>query len=229
MSAFRLHVLFAGVDFEDDHVFDALSELQNVDWLESNGSVIALATVEAASALAAADALVADVRNRVPDARPIRIDPDLVSVADIADRVGVTREAVRNWAKGLRRDGGFPAPLGVVGAASKPTYVWGWARVNEWLEANLGLGDGFTYPTPLEEAEINVRLMTPPPSISAPVEWKTTELHAAPDLWFDLERTGVMIDPLRQLERVARHHAHTKTGRWTTFTDDRAALDLAGV
>lgn len=230
MSAFRLHVLFTGIDFDDDQVFAALSRLDHVDWMEVRGSVIAVAAIEASSATAAAERLVADVTATVPGARPLRLDPELVSVADIAARVGVSREAVRHWAKGSRRDAGFPPPVGSIGAASKPTYVWEWAPVNAWLADNLGLGDEFRYPTALEAAEIDVRLMTWAPAAPTRVhgkeEWKPAELVDAPHLWFDERRIGVMIDAQRELERITKAHPHVRHGPWTVCGGEETMLGV---
>jgi hypothetical protein len=68
---------------------------------------------------------------------PIAVDLDLVSVSDIADRVGRSRQNVRQWVTGERRVGGFPAPLGTPGGVR----VWDWGSVNLWLRQFEGLGD----------------------------------------------------------------------------------------
>jgi len=63
----------------------------------------------------------------------VRLDPDLVSVPEIAERCAISREAARLWATGKRR-AGFPAPYATVGTTS----LWFWADVCEWL-ATAGL------------------------------------------------------------------------------------------
>jgi hypothetical protein len=62
----------------------------------------------------------------VPTALPVRVDQDLVSVSDIAHRVGRTRESVRLLADGRRGRGGFPAPSG--SSAGGPGS-WPWSLV----------------------------------------------------------------------------------------------------
>jgi len=52
---------------------------------------------------------------------------ELVSGAEIGRRLGVTREAVRQW----RARPGFPEPLGRVGQA----LVWDWVKVRKWADA----------------------------------------------------------------------------------------------
>lgn len=55
---------------------------------------------------------------------------DLVSGAEIGRRLGVSREAVRKWAKSPER--GFPAPLARVGRA----VVWDWSAVKSWADVH---------------------------------------------------------------------------------------------
>ena len=151
MTKFRLNIVFSGVDLDDEDVFEALSKRSDILWRAQGDSAFATATVEAPSALKAADLVAEVVIERVPSARPIQLDEDLVAIPDVASRVGVTREAVRNWANGTRH-ANFPLPRGVVGDGIK---VWAWADVNSWLRENLSFGDSETFPTAHEAALIN--------------------------------------------------------------------------
>ena len=71
-----------------------------------------------------------DVRRAGADI--VRVEPDpLVSASDIAERAGITRQAVSLYANGERGDG-FPTP--VVGiSGSRP--LWSWSAVAAWLHA----------------------------------------------------------------------------------------------
>lgn len=51
---------------------------------------------------------------------------EIVSGAEIGRRLGVTREAVRQW----RRRPGFPEPVGRVGQA----IAWNWEDVRRWAD-----------------------------------------------------------------------------------------------
>ena len=51
---------------------------------------------------------------------------EIVSGAEIGRRLGVTREAVRQW----RRRPGFPEPVGKVGQA----IAWDWEDVRRWAD-----------------------------------------------------------------------------------------------
>lgn len=151
MPIFRLNIVFLGVNFDDDDVFDALAELSHVTWRSEGRYAFATAVVEARSALDAAGIVIHQVTTLVPSVRPVRLDDDLVSIPDVAGRVGVTREAVRNWANGTRH-ANFPLPRGVVGDGIK---VWAWSDVSVWLRDNLALGDTEDFPSAQDAASIN--------------------------------------------------------------------------
>ena len=57
---------------------------------------------------------------------------DLVNAAQIAERLGRSRESVRLLVQGERGPGGFPPPAHHVG--ERP--LWSWGDVVEWLAAN---------------------------------------------------------------------------------------------
>jgi hypothetical protein len=83
-----------------------------------------------------AEALVSAVRDieKVSGLRVIGVACDnMVTLAGIADRVGVTREAVRLWATGQRGPGGFPPPVIMTPAGEK---VWDWQQVACWLDTH---------------------------------------------------------------------------------------------
>lgn len=73
----------------------------------------------------------------------VGLDFDLVNTTEIADRIGRTRQTVRQYVDGLRGPGRFPAPLGAPGGVR----VWDWGSVNEWLRAFDGSGDPEYHPT----------------------------------------------------------------------------------
>ena len=62
---------------------------------------------------------------------PERIDMDLVNASAIAERVGVSRQAVRHWSEGERAEG-FPSPF----SSSNGQRIWRWSDVFAWLRAN---------------------------------------------------------------------------------------------
>ena len=93
----------------------------------------------------------------VPAAVPLRVDQDLVSVSDIAQRVDRTRESVRLLVEAKRGPGRFPPPIGVVGDG---TRVWPWAVVLEWFDKSLGVDLGENAVPPLTAAVLDVSFAT---------------------------------------------------------------------
>jgi hypothetical protein len=64
------------------------------------------------------------------------LDQDLVTLADIADRIGRSREGVRRYATGERGGGGFPPP---VNPGRDGTVFYRWSEVAPWLRDRIGL------------------------------------------------------------------------------------------
>lgn len=64
------------------------------------------------------------------------LDEDLMTLADVADRIGQSRESVRRYATGERGPGGFPPPVNPV---RDGTVFYRWIEVAPWLRDRLGL------------------------------------------------------------------------------------------
>ncbi len=152
MADFLIELLFEAVDIDDEAVIDALADagVLTVEPI-GHGLVSMSAVIEHDNAVRAAVDFVADVALAVPQAKPIFANRDLVGVTDIAERVGVTREAVRHWSSGKRRAGRFPLPAGSPGGSK----VWEWSAVHAWLRQNLGVWDQLDLPTHAEFAQID--------------------------------------------------------------------------
>ncbi|GAA4680191.1 helix-turn-helix transcriptional regulator [Phytohabitans rumicis] len=90
------------------------------------------------SAPMAADAIASAVRDLDSIGVTARrlLDQDLLTLADIADRIGRSREAVRRYAAGTRGPGGFPAP---VNPAREGTVFYRWSEVAPWLRDHLDI------------------------------------------------------------------------------------------
>jgi len=149
-----------GVVFEDlDHGSLGLvsSVLPDAVVSEAGAVTTVRATVRAPGPAAALSQLVESVTKAVPAAVPLRVDQDLVSVSDIARRVGRTREYVRLLVDGKRGPGGFPAPVGVVGDGIR---VWPWSVVLEWSGKVLGVDLGENGVPPLTAAVLDVGFAT---------------------------------------------------------------------
>jgi predicted DNA-binding transcriptional regulator AlpA len=72
----------------------------------------------------------------VPGLKVIRVEPDdLVTMSEIAERMGRTRESVRLLIRGARGPGGFPPPVSHLKSRSR---FWRWSDVSAWA-SRIGL------------------------------------------------------------------------------------------
>jgi hypothetical protein len=85
---------------------------------EPGGVTTLRAAVRAPGPAAAISKLVERVAKAVPAAVPLWVNQDLVSVSDIAQGIGHTRESVRLLVDGKRGPDSFPLRLGWSAAAS---------------------------------------------------------------------------------------------------------------
>jgi hypothetical protein len=67
----------------------------------------------------------------VGDLRVVRVEPDdIVTMADVAERLGRTRESVRLLIAGERGSGGFPRPISHNRERGR---LWRWSDVADWF------------------------------------------------------------------------------------------------
>lgn len=152
MADFLIELLFEAVNIDDEAVIDALAGAGVLTAEPTGNDLVSMsAVIEHDNAVGAAVDFVDDVVRAVPQAKPICANRDLVGVTDIAERIGVTREAVRHWSSGKRRDGRFPLPAGSPGGSK----VWEWSAVHAWLRQNLGVWDQLDLPTHAEFSQID--------------------------------------------------------------------------
>jgi hypothetical protein len=134
---YKVGIVFGGLSHG---LHDAVSAaLPGAAFREAGGVTTVTAKIIAPGPAAAISRLEEPVRKAAPAAVPLRVDPDLVTVSNIARRVGRSRESVRLLVDGKRGPGGFPAPLGVVGEG---TRVWPWSVALEWFDQALGVDLG---------------------------------------------------------------------------------------
>ncbi len=126
-------LFFSGADVLGDGQFDALYEAGCDDALFGmrDGAQYGAFDREAASFSEALASAIHDVTAAVPGLRVVRIEPDeLVTMAAIAERSGISREYVRLLSNTERGPGGFPAPVACV---DNKTRLWHWPDVAHWL------------------------------------------------------------------------------------------------
>jgi hypothetical protein len=85
-----------------------------------------------APSLAHAIASAARDIEKVPGLRAVGVHCDrMVNLQGIADRVGVSREAVRLWSTGKRGPGGFPKPVMITAGGEQ---IWDWGQAAHWID-----------------------------------------------------------------------------------------------
>lgn len=132
MPVYEVCVSYEDVDIEDlDQVEVLLSELPDLQMSCLDGQTRIAAATEALSAVQAVEDFVSAIHRVAPDAVPGRVQLSLLAVSDIAEIVGLNREAVRLWSIGSRGPGGFPAAIDTVGDRIK---VWAASEVYGWLQ-----------------------------------------------------------------------------------------------
>lgn len=158
-QTYEFSLLVVGADVQSDDALNALAEAGCDDaTVGSSGGVQHLDFDREADSYAEAVAsAIHDVESAVPDAQVVRVLPDeYVTLAEIAQRVGRTRESVRLLSIGERGPGTFPPPAA---RGEERNKLWRWAEVAAWFAA-----------------EVNE-------PIASPVDWDCTRaLNAALDL-----------------------------------------------
>lgn len=133
MTTYNFTLIIEGADLQSPEAQDALYEagcddatfglvdgVQYAEFDREDGSY--------GQALASA---MVDVRKAVSEARVIHVEPDeLVTMAEIAERLGRSRESIRLLIAGKRGPGDFPAPISHIRTR---TRLWRWPDVMRWF------------------------------------------------------------------------------------------------
>ncbi len=97
------------------------------------GVLFADVSREAEDFITAVTSAIKDVERSGVGATVVRVEPDdLVTVADIAQRLGRSSESIRLLIRGARGPGDFPPPITRLGG--RRSRVWRWADVSGWFE-----------------------------------------------------------------------------------------------
>lgn len=126
---YEFSVQVTGLDIKNE---SQLKQLKNdpitIVPFASNGLIMLSVEIAAESPESAFSAFKSFLNEYASDIKIKRVDLDLVSLSQIAERLDVTREAVRLWAIGERRKG-FPEPF----ASAGQSLLWAWSEVFDWL------------------------------------------------------------------------------------------------
>ena len=131
---FTLKYQLADHDSDLDALVERLGAAGCDDALVGVGQLSRLAlefSREADSAEEAVRSALTDVKSAVPSARLIEASPDLVGLTDVADIVGVSRQAMRKLM--IAHRGAFPMPV----HEGSPS-IWHLVEVLDWLKVRGG-------------------------------------------------------------------------------------------
>jgi hypothetical protein len=150
-ESYEFTLLVTGPDIQTDDALNALAEAGCDDaTVGSAGGVQHLDfDRESTSYVTAVLSAIASVEEAVPGARVVRVLPDeYVTLAEIAQRTGRTRESVRLLANGERGPGSFPP---AAARADERNKLWRWSEAASWLANELG-ESGLERPPPAQRA-----------------------------------------------------------------------------
>jgi predicted DNA-binding transcriptional regulator AlpA len=136
MATFEFDLVISGLDLDvhEAAIQEFETRIADMTFAERDGSVLVAVEGAAGSLADAIRSAVADVET-IPGVRVERILPDgAVSQAEVAQRIGRSRQSVSQLIQGQRGPGSFPPPAFGHGR----TAVWRWSEVSAWL-ADAGI------------------------------------------------------------------------------------------
>lgn len=135
MQTHEFELEVEGLDVDDDEQLDALYRRAGDATASTDGRSWSIGfDRDAEDLLTAITTAIADVEAG-GDIRVQRVRPDeYVWAAEIAERLGRTRQSIDLLVRGRRGSGGFPSP--VAGSSRHP--LWRWDEVLRWFDAHEG-------------------------------------------------------------------------------------------
>lgn len=133
MTTYNFTLVLEGADLQSPEAQDALYEAGCDDATFGVVDEVHYAEFhrEAGSYGQALTSAMVDVREAVPAVKVVHVEPDeLVTMAEIAERLGRSRESIRLLIAGERGSGDFPAPASHIRTR---TRLWRWPDVLRWF------------------------------------------------------------------------------------------------
>jgi hypothetical protein len=130
MSTYNVALVVERLDLTDETLDRLFEVLPDAVPASMGGLVTVTSPLDGPNAESAVFALADAITEAFPEAVVVRVDQDLVSIPDIAERTERSRESIRLLVEGKRGPGGFPSPVGIVGDGIR---VWPWASVLDWF------------------------------------------------------------------------------------------------
>jgi len=139
---------FQVAEIPDSLADELLDRFDCVIGVDHGGQEYVTITAGGADCLSAAKAMTTQLQSLGMIVQ--RLEEDLANRNEIAERLGVTRQAVSNWVRG-QRGSDFPAPTNDVAGG-----VWLWGDVARWAETHGSYDtNGMNYPSRTDYDRIN--------------------------------------------------------------------------
>ncbi len=132
MPSFNFTLIIEGADLQTDEAQDALFQAgcDDATFGMVDGVQFAEFDREAGSYGQALTSAMATIQRTIPGARVVQVLDDLVTLSDIAERLGRSRESVRLLVAGRRGPGSFPPPVSFLRTRNR---LWRWTDVLRWF------------------------------------------------------------------------------------------------
>jgi len=199
----KIPLRLRGLDLRDADAYSRIDpDLAELSWEANGGVSLAVVYTDDQFPVAIATEWARRVAKLMPGVDVAEVHDELVSISDIAARVGVAAEAARLWAAGRRRAAlqPFPAPRQVVGSGSggKSMSLYAWREVVSWIRAVVGIDpdDGIDYLNDAQYADLNADLA----ATASAATWHPIEVRTAHIT------TGVYRAPSASTGAVGRLH-----------------------
>lgn len=163
----KIPLRLQGIDLRDAEAYERIPpELGELFWMANGAMSLAVVLSDDREAVAATEAadFARHIAKQMSNVLVAEVYDELVSVSDVATRVGVAPEAVRLWAARKRRASlrPFPTPRQVVGTGSggKTMSLYAWREVLSWIREILCTDpeEGIEYLSDTQLADLNARL-----------------------------------------------------------------------
>ncbi len=138
MPTFEFTLIVEGPDLQHDDALTALHQAGCDDAMVGRVEGVQYLDFDrkAESFVDAVQSAISAIEKAVPGAQVVHLEPDdLVTMAEIAQRTGRSRESVRLLAAGDRGPGGFPPPATHFRTRHR---LWRWPAVATWFSVVLG-------------------------------------------------------------------------------------------
>lgn len=143
-----------GVDYRDDDIIDEIHfNVPQMHISVRNSLIVGIVEIDDPDLIVDKVLRCDDQLKEVSAGASIsRVYLDLVGIADISKRCGVSRQAVRKWTE----NNPFPSPAGLLDANDQKTWLW--ADVCDWLEDVKGVSFDDTRASAEVRAAVEVAL-----------------------------------------------------------------------